>query len=278
MDLAELNTRGLVLVGCGRMGGALLKGWLARGVRREAVRVIDPNPPEWLATQGIEANGAPPPDPAVLVLAVKPQMMDDVLPTLAAATGQEMGQGAGQGATLVVSVAAGVTLAALGRAFSEAAIVRTMPNTPAAIGQGITAIIGNARADAAALDLAEALMAAVGRVVRLEDEAQMDAVTAVSGSGPAYVFHLIEALAAAGRAEGLPGDLALDLARATVAGAGALAVAEDEDPAALRENVTSPNGTTAAGLSVLMDEGGGLTPLVTRTVAAAAERSRELGQ
>ncbi|WP_136651742.1 pyrroline-5-carboxylate reductase [Paracoccus aeridis] len=277
MDLAELNTRGLVLVGCGRMGGALLKGWLARGVRPEAVRVIDPNPPEWLATQGIEANGAPPPDPAVLVLAVKPQMMDDVLPSLAA-TGQEMGQGAGQGATLVVSVAAGVTLAALGRAFPEAAIVRTMPNTPAAIGQGITAIIGNTRADAAALDLAEALMAAVGRVVRLEDEAQMDAVTAVSGSGPAYVFHLIEALAAAGRAEGLPRDLALDLARATVAGAGALAVAEDEDPAVLRENVTSPNGTTAAGLSVLMDEGGGLTPLVTRTVAAAAGRSRELGQ
>ena len=114
--------------------------------------------------------------------------------------------------------------------------------------------------------------------MRLEDEAQMDAVTAVSGSGPAYVFHLIEALAAAGRAEGLPRDLALDLARATVAGAGALAVAEDEDPAVLRENVTSPNGTTAAGLSVLMDEGGGLTPLVTRTVAAAAGRSRELGQ
>lgn len=268
MDLAELNGRGLVLVGCGRMGGALLKGWLARGVEPGAVHVIDPKPPEWLAGQGIAANGELPSDPAVLVLAVKPQMMGDVLPTLAKA---------GQGRTLVLSVAAGVTLASLGRAFPEAAIVRTMPNTPAAIGQGITAIIGNDRTDAAALDLAQSMMAAVGRVVRLDDEAQMDVVTAVSGSGPAYVFHMIEALAAAGEAEGLPAPLALDLARATVAGAGALAVAKDEDPAVLRENVTSPNGTTAAGLSVLMGDGG-LVPLVARTVAAAAERSRELGK
>ena len=206
--------------------------------------------------------------PVVLVLAVKPQMMGDVLPQLVAA---------GQGGTLILSVAAGVTLGTYQRAFPGAAIVRAMPNTPAAIGQGISAIVGNDRAGPAEMDLAETLMGAVGRVVRLEDEAQMDAVTAVSGSGPAYVFHLIETLAAAGEAEGLPAALALDLARATVAGAGALAVAEDEDPARLREAVTSPNGTTAAGLVHLMDAETGLPPLIRRTVAAAAARGRELG-
>ena len=178
----------------------------------------------------------------------------------------------------MLSVAAGVTLAAYGRSFPGAPVVRAMPNTPAAIGQGITAIVGNEQAGAAALDMAESLMAAVGRVVRLSDESQMDAVTAVSGSGPAYVFHLIESLAAAGEAEGLPADLALDLARATVAGAGALAMHEDEDPAKLREAVTSPAGTTAAGLAHLMDPDSGLGPLMRRTVAAAAARGRELGQ
>ncbi|MFC0812901.1 pyrroline-5-carboxylate reductase [Paracoccus panacisoli] len=268
MELAELNDRGLVLVGCGRMGGALLKGWLARGLAPEAVRVIDPNAPAWLAERGVATEGPLPDDPAVLVLAVKPQMMGGVLSERAAA---------GQGDTLVLSVAAGVTLAAYERAFPDAAIVRAMPNTPAAIGQGISAIVGNARAGAAEMALAETLMAAVGRVVRLDDEAQMDAVTAVSGSGPAYVFHLIEALAAAGAAEGLPPALALELARATVAGAGALAVAEDEDPARLREAVTSPGGTTAAGLAHLMDAADGLPPLMRRTTAAAAARGRELG-
>lgn len=267
MDLAHLNRRGLVLVGCGRMGGALLQGWLARGLAPGAVHVVDPNAPAWVAERGVSVNGALPADPAVLVLAVKPQMMGDVLAGLGNAAG-----------TLVVSVAAGVTLAAYGRAFPGAAVVRAMPNTPAAIGQGITAIVGNAQADAAALDLAQALMAAVGRVVRLDDESQMDAVTAVSGSGPAYVFHLIETLAAAGQAEGLPAALALDLARTTVAGAGALAMAEGGDPARLREAVTSPAGTTAAGLSQLMDPDAGLGPLMARTVAAAAARGRELGQ
>lgn len=269
MDLSQLNDRGLVLVGAGRMGGALLRGWLAQGLAPQAVQVIEPHPAAWLAEAGVGVNGQLPADPAVIVLAVKPQMMGAVLPELAAR---------GQGGAMVLSVAAGVTLARFGAAFPGAAIVRAMPNTPAAIGQGITAIIGNDRADAAALDLAEALMGAVGRVVRLTDEAQMDAVTGLSGSGPAYVFHLIEALAAAGAAQGLPDDLALELARMTVAGAGALAVAEDEDPAVLRDNVTSPGGTTFAGLQVLMDPATGLPPLVARTVAAATARSRELGQ
>lgn len=266
-ELSALNGRGLVLVGCGRMGSALLQGWLKQGLAASAVHVIDPNPRPELSALGISVNGALPADPAVLVIAVKPQMMADVLPRLA------VGE-----STLVVSVAAGVTLAAYERAFPAAPIVRAMPNTPAAIGQGVSAIIGNAKAGAAELELAEALMRAVGRVVRLESEGQMDAVTALSGSGPAYVFHMIEAMAAAGEAEGLPPALALELARATVAGAGALAVHEDEDPARLREAVTSPGGTTAAGLKELMDPETGLPPLMRRTIAAAAERGRELGK
>jgi len=151
-----------------------------------------------------------------------------------------------------------------------------MPNTPAAIGQGITAIVGNAHTSAAQLDLAGLLLGAVGQVVRLDTEEQMDAVTGVSGSGPAYVFHMIECMAKAGEAQGLAPDLAMQLAQATVAGAGALAEAADETPDELRKNVTSPNGTTQAGLNVLMDEVAGLPPLMARTVAAAADRSREL--
>ncbi len=267
MDFNDINTRGLVLVGCGRMGGAMLTGWLKNGIKPEAVTVIDPNArPDW-ANKGVRLNELPPENPAVLVLAVKPQMMTDVL--LELVVGPE---------TLVLSVAAGVTLAAYDRAFPGAKIVRAMPNTPAAIGRGISAIIGNAAAGAASLDLAEGLLSVVGEVVRLQDESQIDAVTALSGSGPAYVFHMIEAMTAAGVAQGLSEPLALQLARATVAGAGALAMADDTPPAALREAVTSPNGTTAAGLAILMDGETGLPPLVARTVAAAAERSRELGK
>ena len=263
----DINARGLVLVGCGRMGGAMLKGWLARGLRPDAVTVIDPKlAPEW-QDKGLRVNADLPGNPAVLVLAVKPQMMADAL-----------GQVPKLSDTLVVSVAAGTTIASFEATFPGAPIVRVMPNTPAAIGQGISALIGNGRATAAHLDLAEALMRAVGRVVRLEDEGQMDAVTGLSGSGPAYVFHLIETMAKAGEAQGLPADLALELARATVAGAGALTVHEDEDPAVLRQNVTSPNGTTAAGLKVLMDQDAGLPPLMVRTVAAATERGRALGR
>lgn len=269
MDLAHLNDRGLLLVGCGMMGQALLDGWLARGLRPGAVHVMDPAPHPSLVERGVHVNNLPPADPAVLLLAVKPQVMDEVLPSLHAY---------GLGGTLIVSVAAGTTLARLDAAFPKAPIVRAMPNLPAAIGQGISAIVGNARADARALDLAEALMAAVGRVVRLQDEGQMDAVTGLSGSGPGYVFHLIEALTDAGEAAGLPRDLALELAKATVAGAGALALASDKSPAELRESVTSHKGTTAAGLAVLMAEEGGLRQLIRRTVAAAAARGRELAQ
>lgn len=266
-DFSDVNERGLVLVGCGRMGGAMMKGWLAGGLRPDAVTVIDPRlAPEW-QDKGLRVNATLPPDPAVLVLAVKPQMMADVLGQVPRLTD-----------TLVISVAAGTTLATFERAFPEAPIVRVMPNTPAAIGQGISALIGNDRASEADLDLAETLMRAVGRVVRLQDENQMDAVTGLSGSGPAYVFHMIEAMAKAGEAQGLPAEMALELARMTVAGAGALAVHEDQDPAELRRNVTSPGGTTEAGLKVLMDPEHGLVPLMVRTVEAATRRGRELGR
>lgn len=266
-DFDDIYERGLVLVGCGRMGGAMLRGWLARGLEPGAVTVIDPRlAPEWL-DRGLRVNAALPPKPAVLVLAVKPQMMADALGGMPVLSD-----------TLVLSVAAGTTIATFESAFPGTPIVRVMPNTPAAIGQGISALIGNDRATPVHLDLAERLMGAVGRVVRLDREDQMDAVTGLSGSGPAYVFHLIEAMAKAGEAQGLPAALSLDLARMTVAGAGALAIDADEDPAVLRENVTSPGGTTAAGLAVLMDPDTGLPPLMARTVAAATERGRELGK
>jgi pyrroline-5-carboxylate reductase len=180
---------------------------------------------------------------------------------------------------LFVSVAAGTPLARFEAAFGAATpIVRTMPNTPAAIGRGISALIGNAAATPAHIALAEALMGAVGQTVRLDHEAQMDAVTAVSGSGPAYVFHLIETLAAAGVAQGLAPDLAMALAKATVGGAGQLAEDSAADPAQLRRNVTSPNGTTQAALEVLMDGETGLPKLMARAVAAAAARSEELSR
>lgn len=269
MTLDEIARRGLVMLGCGKMGSAMLEGWLAQGLPPSSVWILDPNPSDWLkGLDGLHLNDTLPEDPAIALVAVKPQMMGDALPRLAALGG---------GATLILTVAAGTPIAAYEAALGAGTrVIRAMPNTPAAIGRGITAIIGNAQASEADLRGAETLLSAVGQVVRLDDEAQMDAVTAVSGSGPAYVFHLIETLAAAGVAEGLPPELAMRLAMATVAGAGALAEAADEDPAQLRVNVTSPQGTTAAALGVLMDEDTGFPALLRRAVKAAADRSREL--
>lgn len=264
--MAEVARRGLVLLGCGRMGSAMLRGWLAGGLPPGAVHAVEPAPSEWLRGLGLAPE--PPECPAVAVVAVKPQTMGDALPAL---------RPYGGGGTLVLSVAAGTPIAAFEAALGTGTpVARAMPNTPAAIGRGISALVGNAAAGGVGLALAEALMAAVGRTVRLDDEAQMDAVTAVSGSGPAYVFHLIETLAAAGVAEGLPEGLATELATATVAGAGALAEGAGRPAGDLRRDVTSPRGTTEAALRVLMDEGDGLPPLMRRAVAAAAARSREL--
>lgn len=268
--LDKVSREGLVLLGCGKMGTALLTGWLAAGVPPGSVWVIEPNPSDWLKGTGVHLNQALPRAPAVALVAVKPQMMGAALPAL---------QAMGNGTTLFVSIAAGTSIAAFEAALgARSPIVRTMPNTPAMVGRGITGIVGNAHAGAAGLALARALMQAVGEVVDLDSEAQIDAVTAVSGSGPAYVFHLIEAMAAAGVAEGLAPDVAMKLARATVCGAGELAFRSPESAAQLRINVTSPGGTTAAGLAHLMHAETGLPPLMARTVHAAAERGRELGK
>ncbi len=270
MDFGEITTRGLVLLGCGKMGGAMLEGWLARGLDPASVWVIDPYPSDQVKAAGVHVNAGLPASPAVVVIAVKPQMMGDALGQVAEVGG---------GATRFLSIAAGTTIAVFESVFGALTpIVRAMPNTPAAIGKGITAIVGNGQVTDEALSMAEGLLSAVGQTVRLDGEDDIDAVTGVSGSGPAYVFHLIETLAKGGEAEGLSPELAMRLAKATVAGAGALAEAAEEDPAQLRVNVTSPNGTTQAALEILMDETSGFPDLVPRAVKAAADRSRELGK
>jgi pyrroline-5-carboxylate reductase len=264
--------RPLVLVGCGKMGSALLRGWVAAGAA-EQFRVVEPEgpPAELVGTTGVGWHRSPDelplqPAPSAVVFAVKPQVVDSVVPAYRRWSQPE---------TLFVSIVAGKTLTGLGRHLGPAAVIRTMPNTPAAIGRGITVACANPRVTAAQRGLCDRLLAAVGESAWVEDESLLDAVTAVSGSGPAYVFLLIEALAEAGEAAGLSAGLALRLARATVAGSGELARLSTESPAQLRENVTSPGGTTRAALDVLMAPDG-LLPLVRRAVAAATRRSREL--
>ena len=272
METGDVAHRGLVLLGCGKMGGALLRGWIGQGMDMGAVWVVDPAPSDDLrALVGVNLNADLPASPAFVVVAVKPQTMDTAL--------ESVRQFGGRKDTLFLSVAAGTTLerfeAALG---SSTPVIRAMPNTPAAIGRGITALVCNDRVSEVGMDMGEELLSAVGQTVRLDREADMDAVTAVSGSGPAYVFHLIEALAAAGQAEGLSPELALTLARSTVVGAGALAETSPEGPGQLRVNVTSPGGTTEAALNILMDDATGFPALVAQAVSAAARRSRELGK
>jgi len=261
----------LVLVGAGKMGAALLEGWLGLGLDPARVVVLEPAPSAALATlaaRGLRVNPelASLGEAAVVVLAVKPQTAPEAVPGLKTLIGS---------ATLVVSIMAGRTLRFLGDALPGAALVRSMPNTPAAIGRGITVAVANRGVTAAQRDLAHRLLAATGAVEWVDDEGLLDAVTAVSGSGPAYVFLLAESLARAGAAAGLPPDLAARLARATVEGSGELMHRSPLDPAALRQNVTSPGGTTAAALDVLMAEDG-LDPLMRKAVAAAAKRGREL--
>jgi pyrroline-5-carboxylate reductase len=262
----------LVLVGCGKMGSALLCGWIgAKAAAR--FHVVEPEgaPPELAGAAGVRWHRGPgdlPPEPtpAAVVFAVKPQIADLVVPDY------RLWSGAG---TLYVSIIAGKTLSGLGRHLGPAAVIRTMPNTPAAIGRGITVACANPHVTASQRRLCDRLLAAIGESAWVEDEALLDAVTAVSGSGPAYVFLLIEALAAAGETAGLPVDLALRLARATVSGSGELARLSEDSPARLRQNVTSPGGTTEAALAVLMARDG-VPALMTRAVAAATRRSREL--
>ncbi|MFP5517721.1 MAG: pyrroline-5-carboxylate reductase [Alphaproteobacteria bacterium] len=263
----------LLLVGCGKMGGAMLDGWLAAGTASRVVVVDRAGLPERLSgdTRVSSASGADAlPDgfvPDVVVLAVKPQVMEEALPAYRALV---------RPGTVFLSIAAGKTIAYFERLLGEGAVVvRSMPNTPAAIGRGMTVAVPNAHVSASQRDLSDRLLRAVGDVAWVEDEGLLDPVTAVSGSGPAYVFFMVEAMAKAGEAAGLPADLAMRLARATVSGAGALLDASPQEAADLRKAVTSPNGTTQAALEVLMAPEG-LQPVMTAAIAAATQRSREL--
>jgi pyrroline-5-carboxylate reductase len=262
----------IVLAGAGKMGGAMLTGWLARGLDPKRVVVIEPYPSgeiSALVTQGVRLNpsagnvGAA----ATLVVAVKPQMFREAGPALKPLVGPS---------TLVVSIMAGTPIAAL-EEVCGGSVVRAMPNTPAAIGRGITVAVAANQVSAAQRAVADALLRATGSVEWVDDENLMDAVTAVSGSGPAYIFLLAEELARAGVEAGLPAELATRLARETVAGSGELLRRSQDSSATLRKNVTSPGGTTAAALEVLMGDGG-LQPLMIRAVAAATKRSKELAK
>jgi pyrroline-5-carboxylate reductase len=264
----------LVLLGAGKMGGAMLDGWLARGLDPKRVVVLDPKPGKnikALTRRGLKLNpkqnGKKPMQATALVIAVKPQVAADTLPAVRPMIGR---------GTLVLSIMAGRTLGFLAEhAGNGAALVRAMPNTPAAIGRGITVAVPARGVSATQRKLTTDLLAATGAVEWVKDESLMDAVTAVSGSGPAYVFLLAETLARAGAAAGLPAPLAERLARATVAGSGELLHQSPLGTDVLRQNVTSPGGTTAAALAVLMADPG-MAGLMARAVEAAAKRSREL--
>lgn len=264
----------VLLIGAGNMGFAMLRTWVGMADHRFSVVEVH----EALRTRaqdvGANAYASTADLPAdyradILVIATKPQAVAD-----AVAGGRDHLQEAG----LIVSVAAGVTIDGIRRSAREnAVIVRAMPNTPAAIGEGMIVCCASANAQASDCDEAQTLLSAIGRVAFVDDEGLMDAVTAVSGSGPAYVFYLLEAFSAAGASAGLPPELAMTLAKQTVFGAAKMAVDPNVDPSALRAQVTSPNGTTAAALSMLMDPDTGLAPLMRRTVEAARRRSQELG-
>jgi pyrroline-5-carboxylate reductase len=275
MSFPDNKRRGpILLVGGGKMGGAMLAGWIRNGVDPSDIHVVEPDQKAGAALRSrhkIWIHDALPERliqaPTMVVLAVKPQALATVAPPYKRFVGPD---------TAFLSIAAGKTIAFFERHLgAEAAIIRAMPNTPAAVGRGITVLYANGATSEEQMGFCETLMSAIGEVRWAVSEAQFDAVTAVSGSGPAYVFLLIECLAEAGVAAGLPADLAMDLARATVTGSGELAYQSDEPAETLRRNVTSPGGTTAAALEVLMGKDG-LKELMTRAIAAAARRSKEL--
>jgi pyrroline-5-carboxylate reductase len=262
----------IVLAGAGKMGGAMLSGWLAQGLNACILGVIEPHPSDEisaLVTKGVRLNPTPKQigAAATLVVALKPQMFREAGPDLKRYAGSS---------TLVVSIMAGTTIASI-EALCGGSVVRAMPNTPAAIGRGITVAVAASNVSPSQRAVADALLRATGSVEWVDDENLMDAVTAVSGSGPAYIFLLAEELARAGVEAGLPPDLATRLARETVAGSGELLHRSDLPSATLRQNVTSPGGTTAAALEVLMGPDG-MQSLLTRAVAAATKRSKELAK
>jgi pyrroline-5-carboxylate reductase len=272
-DSALQKVHGIIaLAGAGKMGGAMLTGWLAQGLDAKRVVVIEPHPSteiSALTAQGVRLSPLPKQAGEVdtLVVAVKPQSFREAGASLKPFVGNS---------TLVVSIMAGTTIASLETVLGGS-VVRAMPNTPAAIGRGITVAVAAKKVSAAQRAIADALLRATGSVEWVDKESLMDAVTAVSGSGPAYVFLLAEELARAGVAAGLPAELATKLARETVAGSGELLHRSEETSTTLRQNVTSPGGTTAAALEVLMGTGG-MQTLLTRAVAAATQRSKDLAK
>ena len=266
-----LSEKTVLLCGAGKMGSALLQGWIAHGLEANKVTVIEPNPSKWLMSlknHGLNLNSRIIAEPEICIIAVKPQNVKKV--TLELNLKQKRN-------VLFLSIAAGIKIARLEEFLgAESAIIRAMPNTPASIRKGVSCLIQNHRVTDAQMDLTEALFSVVGKTIRLNDESQMDAVTAISGSGPAYIFYMIEVLTLAGINLGLEPNLAQKLATLTVSGAGLLAEISDSAPNKLRNNVTSPNGTTEAALKVLMDKEKGLSPLIRDAVAAANARSKEL--
>ncbi|WP_376742428.1 pyrroline-5-carboxylate reductase [Ensifer canadensis] len=270
--MAAVASGPIVLIGAGNMGGAMLSGWLKSGVKGADILVIDPGPPpamaKLIADNGVShaTSGPAGVEAAVIFIAVKPQVMEAVLPPLKTLVGAS---------TVIVSVAAGKTLAFIESHLGATATVRAMPNTPAMIGRGVTGAFANARVSDAQRGQVHDLLKVSGPVEWVETEADIDAVTAVSGSGPAYVFYLVECMAEAGRKAGLKADLAMRLARETVAGAGELLYQSPDDASRLRQNVTSPGGTTAAALAVLMADDG-MQPLFDKAIAAARQRAEEL--
>ena len=272
---AKIEVTPLLLVGGGRMGAALLNGWLETGVAADGIHIVEPMPAPALVDlrhDGVQIAKEPGEfgadfAPTVVVFAVKPQIIGTLL---------DQYRGFAEGKTVFLSIAAGITIARLSDALGrKASIVRAMPNTPAAVGSGMTVLTANRRVGKAGRTLCQSLMAAVGETAWIEDETLMDAVTGVSGSGPAYVFALVEAMAQAGIDAGLPAELSAQLARATVIGGGDLLRQARETAAELRENVTSPGGTTAAALEILLGPDG-LTDLMSRAVARATARGAEL--
>lgn len=269
---ALASSGAIVLIGAGNMGGALLTGWLKNGVQGSSVIVVDPQPSEAMSkligNAGARHVTSVPADitAGVLFIAVKPQVLDAVLPPFKQVVSAE---------TVVVSIAAGKTLASLETHLGKAAMVRAMPNTPAMVGRGVTGAFANAEVGERQRQLVNDLLKVSGPVEWVPEEADIDAVTAVSGSGPAYVFYLVECMAEAGRKLGLQADLAMRLARETVAGAGELLHQSPDDASRLRQNVTSPGGTTAAALAVLMAQDG-MQPLFDEALEAARKRAQEL--
>jgi len=264
----------IALIGAGNMGGAMLGGWLSDGIAANRIMVMDPAPPPSMTTMmeanGIICHGSAPANQAVdvVIIAVKPQIMGAVLPGITGLIGA---------GTVIVSVAAGITISSICGKLGDIACVRAMPNTPALIQRGITVGYANQKVAELQRSRVDCLLNATGSFAWVDSEQLIDAVTAVSGSGPAYVFHLAECMAAAGVKAGLPDNLALRLAVETIAGAGELMMRSDEGPDHLRANVTSPNGTTAAALAVLMADNG-MQKLMERAIFAAWKRSEELSE